>query len=150
HLLPRRAHVQRGVDVRAQLVAALEHGQRRHRTQLALLLRDHLAAVEPAREEHRQLSRQVLVELFPQLEARAALERVKQLARGIARLLLELRLVHGCLPREPRDIIARRDTLGVNPQCSTRTSFAPMTFAGASAPTSIPRSSAWSRVLTAH
>src|SRR5206468_7246085 len=99
HLLPRGADVERGVDVRAQLVVAIEHGERGHRAQLALLLRDHLAAVEGAREEHGELAGEVLVELLPLLVAGAALERVEELARGVAGLLLELRLVHRPAPR---------------------------------------------------
>src|SRR5437879_2291044 len=99
HLLPRGADVERGVDVRAELVVAIEHGERGHRAQLALLLRDHLAAVEGAREEHGELAGEVLVELLPLLVAGAALERMEELARGVTGLLLELRLVHRPAPR---------------------------------------------------
>src|SRR2546422_10939088 len=78
HLPARGADVECGVDVRAQLVAALEHGERGHRAQLALLLRDDLAAVERAREEHRQLAGEILVEFLPLLVAGAALEWLEQ------------------------------------------------------------------------
>src|SRR5439155_389566 len=68
HLLARRAHVERGVDVGAHLVGPVQRGQRGDGAQLALLLRQDLAAVEDPGEEHRQLARQALVELLPQLE----------------------------------------------------------------------------------
>jgi len=54
--------------------------------ELALLLREDLAAVEHAGEEHRQLAREPLVEPLPHLEPRAALQGVEEL---LARLLRE-------------------------------------------------------------
>src|SRR5207253_325964 len=94
HLLARRAHVERGVDVGAHLVGPVQRGQRGDGAQLALLLRQDLAAVQDPGEEHRQLARQALVELLPQLEAGAALERMEEHLRRPLRPLLQGLLVH--------------------------------------------------------
>src|SRR4029079_8458741 len=89
-------HVERGVDVSADLVATVQDGERGHRAQLALLLRADLDAVHVPCEEHAELAGQVLVELLPRLEAGAALEGVKEHAGGLLRLLPE-RFVHAAL-----------------------------------------------------
>src|SRR3972149_6207192 len=58
------------------------------------LRRDALAAVEDAREEERQLTREPLVELLPQVEPRAPLQRVEQYLARPLRAGLQLRVVH--------------------------------------------------------
>src|SRR5262245_4391333 len=72
----------------------MERRERADRAELALLLREDFSAVENAREEDRELARELLVEPLPHLESRAALERVEEL---LARLLgegFELGIVH--------------------------------------------------------
>src|SRR5262249_16822800 len=69
HFLPRGAHVERGLDVDAELLGSMQHGERGHRAELALLRRDQLAAVHDAGEEQREIARQSLVEALPVLEA---------------------------------------------------------------------------------
>src|SRR5262245_34593516 len=81
------------MDVRVQLVPPVQDGEGGHRAQLALLLGDHLAAVQGAREEHAELAREVPVELLPRLEPDAPLDGMKQHLRCFLRLGLE-RLIH--------------------------------------------------------
>src|SRR6267142_1207645 len=127
HLLPRGADVQRRVDVGPHLVGPVQGRERRDGAQLALLLRDDLAAVQHAREEYRQLSRQPLVEPLPRLEGGAAFQGVEQLLARALRAGLQLRVVHerhACLlvvtsgfdgvPRR-HDIVAERTAQMLNP-----------------------------------
>src|SRR4029453_11285387 len=127
HLLPRGADVERGVDVVAHLVRSVQGRERGDGAQLALLLRDDLAAVHHAREEYRQLPRQPLVEPLPRLEGRGALQGVEQLLARALRAGLQLRVVHerhACLlvvtsgfdgvPRR-HDIVAERTAQMLNP-----------------------------------
>src|SRR5436309_1642808 len=72
----------------------LHRPPRGHGAQLAVLLRQDLAAVEDAREEHRQLARQAPVELLPQLEAGAARERVEEHPRRLLRPFPQGPLIH--------------------------------------------------------
>src|SRR5262249_60993108 len=79
---------------RVQLARAVQHGQRGDGAQLALLLGNHLAAVEAPGEEHAELTGQRLVEALPRLVAHAAgRQRVEQRSGRAARELLEIAVV---------------------------------------------------------
>src|SRR5437867_11738805 len=89
----------------------MQHGEGRDRAQLPLLLRDDLATVELPREEHAELARQVLVDLLPRLEPRAALHRVEEHLRGGFGALPEL-FVHRVTLLEKSIVVGPRGARG--------------------------------------
>src|SRR5262245_54470642 len=98
-----RPDVQRGVAMQKELVLVVEHGKRSHGTQLAFLVGDYFAGMQPPRVEERKLFRELRIELAPERVRPRALTRVTEEAlRRLARHLAQLFVVHGPLITLPR------------------------------------------------